>query len=106
MCNVQCAINMSRSDQFIEHLKSKPIVLDGAMGTNIQYLGLTPEDFGGKDGCNEYLVLTKPSAIEEIHASFLEVGCDGLKTDTFGSGAVVLAEYQLQDQVFELNAEA
>jgi len=76
------------------------------MGTSIQALNLTPEDFGGREGCNEYLVFTKPSVIEEIHSAFLEVGCDALKTNTFGAGAIVLAEYQLGDRVFEVNAEA
>src|SRR5690349_14323748 len=70
---------------FLEALKKKILIFDGAMGTNLQLQNLTPQDFDGKDGCNEYLVVTKPDAVRKIHQSFLEVGCDAIETDTFGS---------------------
>ncbi len=91
---------------FLETLAKKIIVMDGAMGTNLQTQNLTPEDFGGKDGCNEYLILTKPEAIEKVHDSFFKVGCDAVETDTFGSSRIVLAEYDLQDKAVELNRKA
>lgn len=91
---------------FLETLAKKVIVLDGAMGTNLQKTNLKPEDFGGKDGCNEYLVITKPEAIEQVHESFLKVGCDAIETNTFGSNRIVLAEYDLADKVMELNKKA
>jgi 5-methyltetrahydrofolate--homocysteine methyltransferase len=73
-------------------LKSRVLVLDGAMGTSIQALGLTASDFGGEelDGCNEQLCLTRPDVIQEIHESFLGVGADMVETNTFGATRVVL----------------
>lgn len=68
--------------QFLENLAERVLIYDGAMGTNIQNYQLSAEDYGGQatEGCNEYLVLTKPTVIEEIHAGFLEVGCDVIET--------------------------
>ncbi|MFA5159742.1 MAG: methionine synthase [Candidatus Omnitrophota bacterium] len=91
---------------FLKKLNEKVFVFDGALGTNLQTLNLTSQDFGGKDGCNEYLVITKPDAIQSVHESFLKVGCDVIETDTFGSNRIVLAEYGLEDRVVELNEKA
>jgi len=91
---------------FLDILKDRIVVFDGAMGTNIQVQNLTPDDFGGLDGCNEYLVVTKPEAVEKVHAGFLEVGCDVVETDTFGGASIVLAEYDIADQAYELNLKA
>lgn len=81
------------------------LVFDGAMGTNLQVQNLMAADFGGEDyeGCNEYLVKTKPDAVEIVHRSFLEAGADVIETDTFGATSLVLAEYDLADQAYELN---
>jgi 5-methyltetrahydrofolate--homocysteine methyltransferase len=87
------------------HSPERPvIVFDGAMGTNIQSQNLTAEDFGGAEyeGCNEYLVYTKPEAIAKVHRDFLAAGADVIETDTFGSTPLVLAEYGLQDRAYEL----
>ncbi|MFA7254711.1 MAG: methionine synthase [Candidatus Omnitrophota bacterium] len=94
------------SHPLLKKLNEKVLVFDGALGTNLQTLNLTSQDFGGKDGCNEYLVITKPDAIRSVHESFLKVGCDVIETDTFGSNRIVLAEYGLQDRVVELNEKA
>ena len=91
---------------FLDTLKERIVVFDGAMGTNIQVQNLTPDDFGGLDGCNEYLVVTKPEAVEKVHAGFLEVGCDVIETDTFGAASIVLAEYDIADKAYELNLKA
>ncbi len=96
---------------FLERLHSpeRPvIVFDGAMGTNIQSQNLTAEDFGGPkyEGCNEYLVHTKPEAIAKVHRDFLAVGADVIETDTFGSSALTLVEYGLQDQAYFLSKMA
>src|SRR5687767_15495656 len=77
---------------FLEALKQRIVVFDGAMGTNIQVQNLTPDDFGGLDGCNEYLVITKPDAVQKVHAGFFEAGCDVIETDTFGSTSIVRSE--------------
>jgi 5-methyltetrahydrofolate--homocysteine methyltransferase len=91
---------------FLDTLKERIVVFDGAMGTNIQMQDLNPDDFGGLDGCNEYLVVTKPEAVEKVHAGFLEVGCDVVETDTFGATSIVLAEYDIADKAYELNLKA
>lgn len=91
---------------FSEVLRDRVIVYDGAMGTSIQKHALTIDDYWNKEGCNELLVLSRPDVIRGIHASFLEVGCDIIETDTFGSSRIVLAEYQLEDKTRELNIVA
>ena len=96
---------------FLDRLKSpnRPVlVFDGGMGTNLQTQNLTAEDFGGAEyeGCNEYLVHTKPEAVEIVHRGFLDAGADVIETDTFGGTAMVLAEYDLADQAYYLNKTA
>lgn len=91
------------------HSPERPvIVFDGAMGTNIQSQNLTAADFGGAEyeGCNEYLVITKPEAIAKVHRDFLAAGADVIETDTFGSSPLVLAEYNLADQAYSLSRKA
>jgi 5-methyltetrahydrofolate--homocysteine methyltransferase len=91
---------------FLSELKQRVLVYDGALGTNLQKRNLTPEDFWGKEGCNELLVLSRPDVIRDLHASFLEAGCDLIECDSFGSTSIVLAEYDLQDRARELNLAA
>ncbi|MEH2446953.1 MAG: methionine synthase [Nostoc sp.] len=96
---------------FLERLRSpgSPVlVFDGAMGTNLQTQNLTAEDFGGPqyEGCNEYLVHTKPEAVAKVHRDFLAAGADVIETDTFGSTSLVLAEYDLADQAYYLSKTA
>ncbi|AFZ02738.1 methionine synthase [Calothrix sp. PCC 6303] len=96
---------------FLERLHSpeRPvIVFDGGMGTHLQTQNLTPEDFGGAEyeGCNEYLVHTKPEAVEKVHRDYLAAGADVIETDTFGGTPIVLAEYNLADQTYYLNKTA
>ncbi|OUC13059.1 MAG: methionine synthase [Alkalinema sp. CACIAM 70d] len=99
------------NSRFLERLHSpdRPvIVFDGAMGTNIQSQNLTAEDFGGAEyeGCNEYLVETKPEAIAKVHRDFLAAGADVIETDSFGSSPLVLAEYDLADRAYELSKKS
>src|SRR6185312_11540761 len=91
--------------KFLEALAQRVLIYDGAMGTNIQRYQLTAEDYGGQatEGCNEYLVLTKPTVIEEIQAGFLEVGCDVLETNSFTASRLKLDEYGLGDSTYEIN---
>ncbi len=91
------------------HSPERPvIVFDGAMGTNLQAQNLSAIDFGGPhyEGCNEYLVHTKPEAVVKVHRDFLAAGADVIETDTFGGTAIVLAEYDLADQAYYLNKTA
>jgi len=91
---------------FLSELKKRVLVYDGAMGTNVQKHNLTPEDFWGKEGCNELLALSRPDVIRQVHASFFEAGCDVIETDSFGSTDIVLAEYGLEGRTRELNLAA
>ncbi len=91
---------------FLDALKEKVIIFDGAMGSNIQTYSLSKADFGGKEGLNDYLVLTRPDVIREIHEGFLKVGVDALETNTFGSNRLKLGEYDIADKVVEVNTAA
>ncbi|MGD0313730.1 MAG: methionine synthase [Acidimicrobiales bacterium] len=93
---------------YLQAASERVVIFDGAMGTNLQMADLTADDFGGPDleGCNELLVVTRPDAVERIHRSFYEVGCDVVETDTFGAFAPVLAEYGQAHRVRELNLAA
>jgi 5-methyltetrahydrofolate--homocysteine methyltransferase len=93
---------------YLEALKRRVLIYDGAMGTNIQRYNLSAEDFGGKalEGCNDNLVLTRPDVIQAIHESFLAVGCDVVETCTFQSTPRRLKEWGLGDRVREINVAA
>src|SRR6266498_3887201 len=94
--------------KYLDALEKKVLVFDGAMGTSLQNQHLTAEHFGGEqyNGCNDYLVISYPEAVEKVHRSFLEVGVDVLETDTFRSNRITMAEYKLQDRVIEINETA
>jgi 5-methyltetrahydrofolate--homocysteine methyltransferase len=94
--------------KFLETLKERIIVFDGAMGTNLQIQNLTVDDFGGPqlEGCNEYLLISKPEAVEKVHSAFFDVGCDVIETNSFGSTSVVLGEYNIAHLAYELNFKA
>ncbi len=85
-------------------LAERVLIFDGATGTNLQLQDLSADDFGGAEfeGCNEILAVTRPSSIERLHRSFLDVGVDVIETDSFGSFSVVLAEYGIPERAHEL----
>ena len=93
---------------FTDILRDKIVVFDGATGTHLQGQGLTPDDFGGEqyNGCNEYLVVTKPNAVENVHRDYLDAGCDVIETNSFGGTSIVLAEYDLAEKSYKLNLES
>lgn len=97
-----------RSQKLYQRMQEHILVFDGAMGTSIQKMDLTADDFGGEEyeGCNEHLVLTRPEIIKEVHRSFLEAGADIIETDTFGSTPFVLDEYKLGDKAYEISRRA
>lgn len=88
-------------------IRDRVLVFDGATGTNLQSQNLTADDFGGENlaGCNEYLVRSKPSAVEKVHVDYLTAGADIIETDTFGSTSIVLAEYGLEALAYDLSKE-
>jgi 5-methyltetrahydrofolate--homocysteine methyltransferase len=92
----------------LETLKERIVVFDGAMGTNLQVQNLTLDDFGGPrfEGCNENLLVTRPDAVEKVHAGFLDVGCDVVETNSFNGTPVDFAEYGVADKAYDMNVLA
>src|SRR5215210_6459032 len=92
----------------LETLKERVVVFDGAMGTNLQVQNLSVDDYGGAqfEGCPEYLLISRPEAVEQVHAAFFEVGCDVVETDSFGGISYVLDEYGIGHMAYELNVKA
>ncbi|MEK6334428.1 MAG: methionine synthase [Acidobacteriota bacterium] len=93
---------------FLDTLKERIVVFDGAMGTNLQVQNLTLEDFGGLrfEGCNEHLLITRPDAVENVHTAFLDVGCDVIETNSFNGTPVDFAEYDMAEQAYDMNVRA
>jgi 5-methyltetrahydrofolate--homocysteine methyltransferase len=92
---------------FLEVLRRKVLVIDGAMGTSIHAHHLDLErDFGGLENCCEVVNERRPDVIRAIHASFLAVGCDAVETNTFGAMPHVLREFGLEGRCAEINAAA
>ncbi len=96
-------------------LKEKILVLDGAMGTMLQQYNFTEEDFRGerfKDylsplkGNNDLLSITQPEAIKEIHRKYFNAGADIVETNTFSGTTIAMADYHMEDLVYELNYES
>ncbi|MEU8230630.1 methionine synthase [Actinoplanes sp. NPDC048967] len=101
--------------QLTELLRSRILVLDGAMGTMIQRHAFAEQDFRGERfaewpsdlrGNNDLLSLTQPEAIREIHRDYLRAGADLIETNTFNAQRISLADYGMQDIAYELNLEA
>src|SRR4030042_1440578 len=94
--------------RFLDALEQRVLVYDGAMGTSLQTQKLSASHFGGEqyNGCNDYLVISYPQAVEQVHRSFLEVGVDVIETNTFRSNRLTLAEYGLAAQTLEINRTA
>ncbi len=93
---------------FLDALHERVLVLDGAFGTWMQGQDLGPDDFGGEalEGCNENLIETRPDLVAQMHDEFFRAGVDGVETATFGAFPLVLNEYGLADQTFEMNRHA
>ncbi len=91
---------------FLQTVRERVVIYDGAMGTNIQKRNPTLDDYWGKENCSEVLVLSRPDIIRDIHADFFAVGCDVVETDTFGATSIVLSEFGLADRVAEINLAA
>ncbi|WP_375239081.1 homocysteine S-methyltransferase family protein [Aurantibacter sp.] len=98
-----------------EELKKRILVLDGAMGTMLQQYNFSEEDFRGErfkgypsslKGNNDLLSLTQPKAIVDIHAKYFVAGADIVETNTFSGTTIAMADYQMEDLVYELNFES
>src|SRR5271157_1070596 len=99
-------------DSLVETLKRRIVIIDGAMGTMIQAHKLEEADYRGKEFarherdlrlCNDVLNITQPAIIEGIHRQYLDAGADIIETNTFNATAISMAEYRLQDFVYDIN---
>ncbi len=89
---------------FINAMKNRVLLFDGAMGTEIQRYDPQPEDFpNNQDGFNDGLVITHPEWIKQIHRNYLDAGADCVETNSFGSNKIKLVEYGFGDQTIEFN---
>ncbi|MCX5375085.1 methionine synthase [Streptomyces sp. NBC_00091] len=86
-----------------EEFATRVVVADGAMGTMLQAADPTMDDFLGLEGCNEVLNLTRPDIVRSVHDEYFAVGVDCVETNTFGSNLSALAEYGIEDQVYQLS---
>ncbi|WP_086839239.1 methionine synthase [Amycolatopsis kentuckyensis] len=93
------------SSPFLDALRSRVLVADGAMGTALQAHDLSLDDFAGLEGCNEILNVTRPDVVRSVHRGYLEAGADAVETNTFGANFANFAEYDITERIFEL-AEA
>ncbi len=84
-------------------LAERVVVADGAMGTMLQASDATADDFGGHEGCNEILNVTRPDIIRAIHRAYLDAGADCVTTNTFGANLANLGEYGITDRIAELS---
>ena len=106
---------MKNTEQLYKALNERILVLDGAMGTMLQRYKFTEEDYRGErfrtwehplKGNNDLLSLTQPQAIEEVHRKYLEAGADIIETNTFSGTTIAMADYHMEDLVYELNFES
>ncbi len=91
---------------FREAVEKRVLVFDGAMGTQIQGFDLKASDFGGQEGANDLLTLTRPDLVEAIHGRYFAAGSDVVETNTFGSSRLKLDEYGLGHRTYEVNFRA
>ena len=98
---------MSTKPSFLDLARERVVVLDGAMGANLQGRSLDlKRDWLGHENISEVLNFSRPDLIQEIHESFLAVGCDAVETNTFGANEIVMAEADMAGRVFENNKAA
>ncbi len=106
---------MKNSEQLYKTLSERILVLDGAMGTMLQRYKFEEEDYRGErfknwehplKGNNDLLSLTQPQAIEEVHRKYLDAGADIIETNTFSGTTIAMADYHMEDLVYELNFES
>jgi len=108
-------VETKRTDLIHKALAERILILDGAMGSLIQTYKLEEADYRGErfadwacdvKGNNDLLVLTQPQIIKDIHKAYLEAGADIVETNTFNATSISMADYQMEDLVYEINREA
>ena len=90
-----------------DYLKDQVLLLDGAMGTQIQAVDFDVEkDYWGKENCSEILVLSRPDFVRDVHKKYFAAGADAVETNTFGGSEVTLGEFDIADKCEEINIRA
>ena len=85
-----------------EALSKRVVIADGAMGTMLQEADPSLEDFQNHEGCNEILNISRPDIVRSVHDAYLQAGVDAIETNTFGANWANLAEYGIEDRIYEL----
>ncbi|WP_297483029.1 homocysteine S-methyltransferase family protein, partial [Sulfurimonas sp.] len=95
---------MTTKQYILETIKKHPLIIDGAMGTQLQQRDeqIPKEAWQGNEGCNELLNVTAPEIMNDIFHAYLTAGADFITTNTFGSFAWVLDDYGIKDRAYEL----
>src|SRR3954462_11582699 len=102
-------------NKIYSELEKRVLVIDGAMGSMIQQYKLTEKDFRGRrfiewhkdlQGNNDLLSITQPEIIKTIHKEYLKAGADIIETNTFSGTTIAMADYDMQEFVYELNYES
>ena len=93
---------MVKSSTLRTAMSTRVIIADGAMGTMLQAENPSLEDFQGHEGCNEILNVSRPDIVKEVHRKYFAVGVDAVETNTFGANWANLAEYGIEDRIYEL----
>ena len=91
---------------FLQAVNQRVVIYDGAMGSLIQDMRPSLDDFWGKENCSEVLNLSRPEMIRDIHRQYLRIGADVVETNTFGATNIVLGEFGLESRVAEINHAA
>ena len=93
--------------RFLEFIEQNVLLLDGAMGTQIQGADLkVEEDYWGQENCSEILNLSRPDFIRNVHRKYFAAGADAVETNTFGGSVLTLEEFGLGEKVHEINVRA
>lgn len=107
--------NCNYSQSIQQAIKERILVLDGAMGTMLQRYKFEEDDFRGKrfkdfphplKGNNDLLSITQPKAVKQVHRLYFEAGADIVETNTFSGTTIGMADYHMQDLVYELNYQS
>ncbi|MCB1285475.1 MAG: methionine synthase [Microthrixaceae bacterium] len=108
LLTIQPSTTESDRHPYLQLLRERVVVFDGAAGTYLQQVGLTADDFGGEalDGCTDLLSVTRPDVIAQMHADYFAAGADVVETNSFGAFGIPLGEYDLQDRTHEINFAA
>ena len=100
--------SITKNMRYLDALSKRVLIYDGAMGTTLQTMNLSEQDFGGAKlvGCNDCLVLSAEHIIANVHRAFLEAGADVIETDTFRANRLTMRDYGLEERVVEMNRKA